>query len=398
MYENIRIMIHNDLENEEFNEKEYWEDIKYETWLDSIGGVKNLVDFIRQDFIKIKKVYDLVENKGVGILEKKEFDKINDECNKVVLYSDKVEIWKKYELNPFKKYEIELVFEGRKVKPFLTIYPNNIKEIELYLDYVSEWVYEKLLDIEDKDFEVYTKEQCDEIYNKKYDDVETIEEDIDSIFGDAKYIIENGNWNPNFKMIDYIEKRYINGDCVRLSHFYTKRIIIEEIWSIAIWRGILYGHCKCLKYLRILKSKLKKSNSIKQLKSGYSFNSVYDEKELEVFYDELVKKEYIDDKKTKSKDFVKVFTNVELKNVKPIIWKEGNSIWIKVFSLISLLTEVDVELQESEFKDIFIRCFCFEGKEEGDDMKKHYEKSRKKPFDKVFTDKKINKDIQNLLF
>lgn len=193
MYENIRIMIHNDLENEEFNEKEYWEDIKYETWLDSIGGVKNLVDFIRQDFIKIKKVYDLVENKGVGILEKKEFDKINDECNKVVLYSDKVEIWKKYELNPFKKYEIELVFEGRKVKPFLTIYPNNIKEIELYLDYVSEWVYEKLLDIEDKDFEVYTKEQCDEIYNKKYDDVEIIKEGIKSIFGDAKYIIENGN-------------------------------------------------------------------------------------------------------------------------------------------------------------------------------------------------------------
>lgn len=71
MYENIRIMIHNDLENEEFNEKEYWEDIKYETWLDSIGGVKNLGDFIMQDFIKIKKVYDLVENKGVGILEKK---------------------------------------------------------------------------------------------------------------------------------------------------------------------------------------------------------------------------------------------------------------------------------------------------------------------------------------
>lgn len=385
--------------NEEFDEK-YWEGIKYEVWLESIGGVEHLENFIKKDFIKIKEVYTLVENKGVEILDKEKFDKINDECNKIESYPNKLEIWKKYALNPFKKYEIELVFEGRKVKPFLMIYPNNIKEIELYLDYVSEWVYEKLLDIEDRDFEVYTKEQCDEIYNKKYDDVETIEEDIDRIFADAQYIINNGNWNPNFKMIDYIERRYIKGNSVRLSHFYTKKVIIEEIWSVAIWRGILYGHCKCLKYLRILKSKLKKGNNIKQLKRGYSFNSVYDEKELEGFYNKLKEYKYIDDKKTKCEDFVKVFNYVELKNVKPIICKERSGIWIKVFSLISLLTEVDISSYEDEkiFKDIFIRTFCFEGKEEGNEMKEHYEKSRKKPFDKVFKDKEISKDIQNLLF
>lgn len=195
--------------NEEFDEKGYWEGIKYEVWLESIGGVEHLENFIKKDFIKIKEVYTLVENKGIEILDKEKFDKINDECNKIETYPNKLEIWKKYALNPFKKYEIELVFEGRKVKPFLMIYPNNIKEIELYLDYVSEWVYEKLLDIEDRDFEVYTKEQCDEIYNKKYDDVETIEEDIDRIFADAQYIINNGNWNPNFKMIDYILREIV---------------------------------------------------------------------------------------------------------------------------------------------------------------------------------------------
>lgn len=349
-------------------------------------------------FNKIKKVYALVENKGVEILDKEKFDKINDECNKIESYPNKLEIWKKYALNPFKKYEIELVFEGRKVKPFLMIYPNNIKEKELYFDYVSEWVYKKLLDIEGKDFEVYTKEQCDKIYNKKYDDVETIDKDIDRIFADVQYIVNNANWNSNVKMIDYIKKRYIKGDSVGLSHFYTKKVLIVEIWSVAIWRGILYGHCKCLKYLRILKSKLKKGNNIKQLKRGYSFNSVYGEKELEEFYDKLKEYKYIDNKKTKCADFVKVFTNVELKYVKPIIWKEKSSIWIKVFSLISLLTEIDVASQEAEFKDIFIRTFCFEGKEAGNEMKEHYEKSRKKPFDKVFKDKEISKDIQNLLF
>ncbi|WP_125150544.1 hypothetical protein [Bergeyella zoohelcum] len=406
-------MIHNDLENEKFD----WE---YEKLFYSIEEYKNRDRERKEAFFNVKDIYDLIneEDNKIVMLDDEKFDKINRKIytddNKlqnrnIGEYINMWNIWKKYRLNPFKKYhrKNKISFEGREYSPMIIIDPLNINETEIYLDFLSEWVYEKLLDVEEKNFYIHTKEDVNNIRDKEYKNIDEITSDIDNIFRDVQYIIGNAGLKISPTLGHYIEKSCIEGENVKISFFDIDSSIIENIWSIAIGRGVLYGHCEALKELKRKKTKfifdIGRENNYKfTLKSTKSFYSRYAEKDLEIFYQRLNKNGYIveEDKKNEdnSKNFINIFKGEDLNKIKPIIWKKKSNNWIAIFSLIRLLVEADIKSQESEFKNIFIRCFCFEGKEEGIEMKEHYEKSRKEPFDKVFVDKRIDKDIESLLF
>lgn len=361
---------------------DYLQKMDYAIFLDDSAVIKS--------FFKVEPIYLLLKNKGVELtrieLKKviKEFQSIKFDFGKMI------SIWNEQNINPFKRYSFDITHQGKKYSPVVDVFPRNLEQIKLYLDFTSCWVNKTLLEIESKDFEVYSESEY--MYNfQKFDSInfELIEKEIERIRTRISFLIDELQLNEN--LLEY--SNYFENSTRDISFFGLNRIDrIENIWSLAIGIGVLLGEYK---YLSFLNNEKRKYVNIKYvLKNGYSYKSDYSDIILLGIYKKLVDGGYIEEM-NEPNDFIKVFREEKLNKIEPIVWKKEQKRWLSILTLIHLLVNPEY-LNETQFRNTLGFCFTFK---KGKNISEDIGKSMKNPFEKVVIngnlEEKIRKIVEN---
>ncbi|MDY3324565.1 hypothetical protein PG637_02620 [Riemerella anatipestifer] len=141
-------MRHNNFEDKEFNEKEYFEDWRYEIWLESEEGKKwqdfhNVLHPIKNKELVQKLVALKEKSKKYTEEERKQLFKEFDELQ---TYEDKLNFWQEKELSLLdENYFRDLVDR----KNLIFIQPYKDSEKSLYLTKLVEWI--NVVNEEDRD-------------------------------------------------------------------------------------------------------------------------------------------------------------------------------------------------------------------------------------------------------
>lgn len=361
---------------------DYLQKMDYAIFLDDSAVIKS--------FFKVEPIYLLLKNKGVELtrieLKKviKEFQSIKFDFGKMI------SIWNEQNINPFKRYSFDITHQGKKYSPVVDVFPRNLEQIKPYLDFTSCWVNKTLLEIESKDFEVYSESEY--MYNfQKFDSInfELIEKEIERIRTRISFLIDELQLNEN--LLEYLN--YFENSTRDISFFGLNRIDrIENIWSLAIGIGVLLGEYK---YLSFLNNEKRKYVNIKYvLKNGYSYKSDYSDIKLLGIYKKLVDGGYIEEM-NEPNDFIKVFREEKLNKIEPIVWKKEQKRWLSILTLIHLLVNPEY-LNETQFRNTLGFCFTFK---KGKNISEDIGKSMKNPFEKVVIngnlEEKIRKIVEN---
>lgn len=344
---------------------------------------------IIESFLKVEPIYLLLKDKGEKLtpsqLRKvnKEFQEINFE------YGDKLSIWSKHNLNPFDRYSFKIEHKGTKYFPHVNILPQSLKQIQQYLDFTSGWIHNVLLEIKDKPFEIYSESN----YLSDFDRFtllteEVINNEIERVVNHITLLVNELNLNTN--LIDYV--KYYENLTIDIDFFKIKRIDrIENIWGLTIGMGILLGDYKYLSYLNRKKRDYTQNNRY-VLKDNHSYYSEFSDLELEKIYKRLVEEEYIEEMDNPN-DFVKIFKEARLTEIKPITWKKVKNRWLSILTLIELLVKPDYS-NTNLFRHVFGYCFNFRKNENiTDDIGK----SIKEPFEKVSEKNKLDDKIKKIV-
>lgn len=341
------------------------------------------VDDVIVDFHSIKHIYNLlIEDEGS--LDKDSILKINDELYGVkTTYKEKLEVWEKYKQSPLVEHLISV--EDRTMKARVNVYPER-NQIEKYLEYTSKWVYQKLKN-KRNEISIYTYDDYKSDYDRKFPNLENINKEIERVEENIKSTV--GSYGLNRKLNDY--SNYFGDLTIDVSFFNLKdKGKIENIWATAIGIGLLYGSYQYLSFLKSKKRDLEEVPRYK-LKNNQSYYSDYSDTELEKIFNELVKKEFIDE--TDSVDFINVFRETKFKDVTPIIWKKVSSRWLSILTLIELLVKPDYT-DEKQFRITLGNCFCFK---KDSNIVEDVGKSLKNPLKKIRDEHSLNPNIKNIV-
>lgn len=343
------------------------------------------VDVFIIDFNNVKNIYNLLIEDEES-LDKDSMLKINDELYGIkTTYTEKLEVWEKYNQSPLIEHLIS--FEGRTTKAHINVFPER-DQIEKYLKYTSKWIYEKLKN-KREEISIYTYEDYKSDYERKSPNLENFNKEIERVEENIKSTV--GKYNLNRKLNDY--SNYFEDLTIDVSFFNLKdENKIENLWAVAIGIGLLYGSYKYLSFLNSKKRDLDENQRYK-LKNNLSYNSYYSEEELVKIYNNLVKEEFIDENETNAIDFVSVFKEKRFKDIKPILWKNPNSRWLSILTLIELLVRPDYS-DDKQFRTSLINCFSFK---KNDTIIKDVEKSLKERLNRIKNDQYLNPNIRKIV-
>ncbi|MFT3919930.1 hypothetical protein [Cloacibacterium sp.] len=341
------------------------------------------VDDVIVDFDNIKQIYNLLIEDEES-LDKDSILKINDELYGVkTTYKEKLEVWEKYKQSPLIEHLIS--FEGRITKARVNVYPER-NQIEKYLKYTSKWVYEKLKNKKDE-ISIYIYDDYKSDYDRKFPNLENINKEIERVEENIKSTV--GNYGLNRKLNDY--SNYFGDLTIDVSFFNLKdKDKIENIFATAIGIGLLYGSYQYLSFLKSKKRDLEELPRYK-LKSNQSYYSDFSDTELEKIFNELVKKEFINE--MDSIDFINIFRETKFKDVKPIVWKKVSSRWLSILTLVELLVKPDYA-DERQFRITLGNCFCFK---KDSNIVEDVGKSLKNPLKKIRDGHSLNPNIKNIV-
>lgn len=311
-------------------------------------------DEIIEPFIKVESIYILLKDKGKKFTTTK-IKSVNKKfAREKFKYEKMLSIWKEHQLNPFDNYTFSIMHLENEIKPQINIFPQNINQIEQYINFTSEWVNETLLTITDKPFKIHSKTH----YLSEFDNLsklteEVINTEIDRVINHITLLVNELNLNP--QLIDY--SYCFDNLTIGIDFFKIKRLDrIKNIWSLALGRGILLGDYNYLSYLKRKKRDFTEENKY-ILKNNYSYSSEFSDLELENIYKKLVDKGYIEQMDSPI-DFIKVFRETKISEIKPITWKKVKNRWLSILTLIELTVKPDYSNIEI-FKDTFGFCFDF---------------------------------------
>jgi|LSQX01.3.fsa_nt_gb hypothetical protein len=341
-----------------------------------------------KSFIKVEPIYLLLKNKGVE-LTRIEIKKVNKEFQSIKFdYGKMISIWSERKFNPFERYSFNITHQGKKYSPVVDVFPRNLEQIKPYLDFTSGWVNKTLLEIEFKDFEIYSESEYIDNF-QKFDSVnfELIEKEIERIRTRISFLVDKLQLNEN--LLEY--SNYFENSTTDISFFGLNRTDrIENIWSLAIGIGILLGEYK---YSSFLNNEKRKYVNIKNvLKNGYSYKSDYSDLKLLGIYKKLVDGGYIEEM-DEPNDFIKVFREEKLNKIEPIVWKKVQKRWLSILTLIHLLVNPDY-LNETLFRNILGFCFTFK---KGKNISEDIGKSMRNPFEKVVLNRKLDERIRKIV-
>lgn len=396
MYENIRAMIHNDLENEEFDKDEYERDLEYEEWWEGKEGkrwrnIERAINQIEDEEFR-KKIEKLRESKEYAKDKKWELVK---EFGELKTYEDKLNFWIEKGLSLFDtRYFDDL--EG--FKNVMLIDPTNDKEKSIYLIKLTEWINIVNEEEKDKSYQTLIEKYHKADINRKFikEQIEIADNSIENImreFGLEANLINNflsmyqQKKNPNwyglsnhclmplgFKIIAYKTSKVIG--FVKYKEFLKGELEnineIEEVKEIEIEKAVE------IEIKEEVDKVVEIEEEIEYVVSGYRTfrrnEKFSDDVKLRKVFDELINLVFIE--KMVFDDFKKVFDyqeieigRKELKN--KIIWKkEANNSrddkkaynWSELLTLIDYITDIDFNRYTREIKEIIICCFDFPDK------------------------------------
>ncbi|WP_034985638.1 hypothetical protein [Bergeyella zoohelcum] len=389
-------MIHNDLENEEFDKDEYERDLEYEEWWEGKEGkrwrnIERAINQIEDEEFR-KKIEKLRESKEYAKDKKWELVK---EFGELKTYEDKLNFWIEKGLSLFDtRYFDDL--EG--FKNVMLIDPTNDKEKSIYLIKLTEWINIVNEEEKDKSYQTLIEKYHKADINRKFikEQIEIADNSVENImreFGLEANLINNflsmyqQKKNPNwyglsnhclmplgFKIIAYKTSKVIG--FVKYKEFLKGELEnineIEEVKEMEIEKAVE------IEIKEEVDKVVEIEEEIEYVVSGYRTfrrnEKFSDDVKLRKVFDELINLVFIE--KMVFDDFKKVFDyqeieigRKELKN--KIIWKkEANNSrddkkaynWSELLTLIDYITDIDFNRYTREIKEIIICCFDFPDK------------------------------------
>lgn len=301
------------------------EDLHYQNsmqWSQSESEGETLIDFHN-----IEHIYEyLIED------EPKLSDEVVKQINDVFYgskapYEQRLKLWNDHKQNPFFSYKFLVTHNERSYNARVDIFPDSNYTLQ-YIRYTALWVYKKLKFKRNK-FQTYNLEQYRADYELLFGNLEKIESEIKRVENNIDSVISNYSLNKRLK--DY--SLFFESRTIDINYFNLKNSSrIENVWSIAIGIGLLYGSYS---YLKFLYSKKREFTVVSRyrLKESNSYLSGYSDIDLEKIYHALVKEEFIEAMNVT--DFINIFRETKFKNVKSIVWKKVNKRWFGYANKIS---------------------------------------------------------------
>lgn len=401
MYENIRIMIHNEFEDKEFDKDEYKRDLEYEEWWEGEKGrewrnIERAINQIEDE--EFRKKIEKLRKKSREYTKDEKWELV-DEFGELKKYEDKLNFWIEKGLSLLNtKYFEDL--EG--FKNIMLIDPTNDEEKSIYLIKLTEWINIINEEEKDKSYQTLIEEYNKADRNKKFikEQIEIADNSVENImreFGLEANLINNflsmykQKKNPNwyglsnhclmplgFKIIAYKTSKVIG--FVKYKEFLKEELkSINEIEEVKVKEIEKVVEIEIKEEVdKVVEIEEEREYVVSEYRTFKRNKTFSDDTKLRKMFDELIKLNFIEE--MLFDDFKKVFDYQEIVKGRKglenkIIWKkEANNSrdcqkaynWSELLTLIDCITDIDFNKYKREIKGIIICCFDFQDKSLGD--------------------------------
>lgn len=306
------------------------------------------------EFYKVKDFFDILVKKEVKLSTKEKSD-LNEKIMSFDSYEEQIRYWLSSGYSPFTTYLLPVLesTNNKWLNAHINIFPRSTKELNYYVRKSAEWINKQLAD-NCSIHKVYTFENYQNNYFRIYRESSYTQQEIDRV---QLYINETvTNFGLNSKLKEF--PIYFSDSTLDISFFKIDHASrIENIWSLMIGMGLIYGSAQ---YLDFLEKKLDENKGIirYELKENTSFHSRFTDDQLLEIYKNLSDEQYIIN--TTEQDFLNIFREKKLLGIKPIVWKRRNGHWLQMLYLLEIVVCPNYNNIEL-YKYIFKHCFDLEG-------------------------------------